>query len=127
MSTTGYVPTRVIKAGDPVSLTASQTVVVTDTFRVTAEDSLNFLAIFNVSAVSGTVDITLEHSADGSNWDAIAKTGTISGTGRTQFSLLATLAGDQASLPLRPLARFKLATGGGESITVTDIVIARRI
>jgi len=127
MSTTGYVPVRVIKDNAAQTLGASTTEVVSGPIRITAEDSLHFLAIFKVSAVVGSVDITLEHSIDGSTWDPIAKTETITGTGRTEFKLMAEVATDQPSLPLRPIARFKLTTIGGESITLDDLIVARRI
>lgn len=127
MSTTGYVSVPIILGQQSQTLGASSSQVVTSTFRIMAEDSLNFLAIFHVSAVVGSVDITLEHSDDGTSWDAVAKTGSISGTGRTSYSLMAAdVASDRASLPLRGMARFKLTTGGGESITVDAINVMRR-
>lgn len=128
MSTTGYVPVRVIKASSPVSIAASTTEIVSDPIRITAEDSLNFLATFVTSAVTGTIDIVMEHSVNGSDWDAVPHpAATITATGRKDFRLNIQATADQPALPLRPLARFKLTTAGGESITLDDLIVSRRI
>lgn len=126
----GYVMKGKVLAGAAVSVGASQSnSVVSELIQISEADSLHFRADFLVSAVSGTIAAKLQTSdtpGDSNSW-VDAKSVNITGTGRTAYTLLAEVSGDQQYLPLKTFARFVVTTDGGESITIDQIEVKSRL
>ena len=105
---------------------ASETnTVVSREFPITGGGSRQLVARVKTSATTVAVGITfgIQSSMDGSVWVKAAKTTAITGDGNFTLSLIAELAGDQASLPLLPRARIVVTSGAGDAVTIDNVFV----
>lgn len=127
----GYSFKNELIRGSSVTIGASATnTVVSNVFRITASDSLYFLAKLKSTTTTSTTGITakLQESYDGSTWEDVGNRAqvTITTNGTWEISLIATDSSDAAQLPLWPLGRLVVSTGADDAVTITECWISRR-
>lgn len=127
-----YVAKNELLNGASQAVTASQTAkVVSNVFRITAQDSLNFLCRVKAASTTVAAAITakLQESWDGTNWEAVGNRAQVSITadGTFEISLVATDTSDAAQLPLWPQARVVIDTGAGDAVTITEVWVTKRL
>lgn len=106
--------------------TASSSQVISDTFKIEGGDSTQGKVdvIFTIG-VAGTLTFKLQDSHDGQTWYDV-KTVTSTATKAT-IAWLDTVAGDQATLPVRPLARVVCSSDATATGTITAVWQATRL
>lgn len=115
-----WVATEVIKDTAGVSVLTGVADVVSGKFRITAGGSTKMRIDAVVSAVTGTVDIRLEHSSDGITWETAA---TNAGVSVTTESILILDTASTTNLPLKHLGRIVVDTTGVGTVTVDSIKV----
>jgi hypothetical protein len=98
--------------------------VISDVFRMSDEDALNFICrvTSSVTTVGSGITATLQESFDGSNWVATDKTVAITGNGVFEMAVNAF----DAESPLAPQCRVVITTAADAVTTITNIHITRR-
>lgn len=126
----GYTVENVVKSGTAQTLGASETdTVVSNTFRMSAEDSKFFLARLDTSSSTVATGITanLQHSWDGgTTWEDIGSGVQVSITGDASYQMELEYSASNTTLAW-PLARIVVSTGAGDAVTVDAVYISRRL
>lgn len=129
----GYTSKNEQLRGASVVIGASATdTVVSNVFRLSQMDSLNFLCIVKAASVTSTTGITakLQHSHDGgTTWADVGNRAqaTIAANGNATISIVATDSSDAAQLPLWTLGRVVVSTGADDAVTITEVWVAKRL
>jgi hypothetical protein len=119
---TGYKMESVLLRGTAQDVAESSTkTAVSKVFTISAEDSLNMIVELTASAATGTVDVILQDSMDGTTWNDKKATTIASATTVSIKLTVADETNDAQYLPLRPLGRVVVTTAGGETITVSEV------
>lgn len=121
----GYVVKEAILNGASVACSASSTTALTPIMRVSHEDSMNMLVRGTVSAITVGTGITmvLQDSPDGAIWSTV-KSVSISATTRYELELNLANGTDTA---MWPLCRVVVVTQGGDSATISSVLMTRRL
>jgi len=121
-----YVAPNEIINGYPKTLGASETnTVISNVVKLENADKTNLAVLVKTTAASGTIEVDLQHSPDGTNhWTAVNTTDArLSFTSATTQRMFINPQRTNAStyLPLFPFIRVVATTAGGESITFSDV------
>lgn len=121
----GYVVKEMLLNNTAVSCSASSTTPVTGIIRISHEDSMNLLLRATVSAITvGTgITLVLQDSPDGSTWSTVKST-SISATTNYEQEVNLSNGTDTA---IWPLARVVVVTQGGDSATISSVLVTRRL
>lgn len=121
-----YVAPNEIINGYPKTLGASETnTVISNVVKLEDKDKMGISVLVTTTAASGTIEVDLQHSPDGSNsWTAVNTTDcrlsfTSATTQRLFVNTLNT--NSKSYLPLFPFVRVVATTAGGESITFSAV------
>lgn len=125
----GYSMRAVTKNGTAQTVTASQTdVEVSKIFGISDEDSKFLKVVLDISAITGTVDVKLQHSFGKTETfedvQGSSAAAAVSGTGNVVLSF--DITEDSIDEPLWPMCKVVVTTEGGESITVNRVLTTRR-
>jgi hypothetical protein len=120
----GYLVENKLLGGLSQVLGAGVDVAVSESFRMSAADSLNFVARVTAAdfTVGAGITATIEESFDGTNWVATGKSVAITAAGIFEMSLNA----DDTEIPLAPQCRVTVVTTAGSAVTITAVHITRR-
>ena len=123
-----YVAPNEIVNGYPKTLGASETnTVISNVVKLENADKTNLAVLVTTTAASGTIEVDLQHSPDGSNaWAAVNTTDCrLSFTSATTQRMFVNSQNTNAKLylPLFPFVRVVATTAGGESITFSAVNI----
>lgn len=128
----GYSLRDVLLNGSSVTLGASETdTVVSNTFSLSAADSLEFKVRIKTSSTTVTTAITanLQHQWEES--EGFADVGnqaqvSITGDGWFEFKMSVHNSTDEAQLPIAPLGRVVVSSGTSDAVTIDKVLITRR-
>lgn len=128
----GYKSVSMLLAGAAQAVAQSQTnQAVTKSFMMSSEDSLFFLAKIKTSSTTVAAAITakLQESYDGSTWEDVGSPANVSitGDGTFEISLNNGVAADAAVLPTWQHCRVVVTTGAGDSVTIDNVWVSRRM
>lgn len=126
----GYTVENVLKGGAAVTLGASETdTVVSETIRMSAEDSKCMLVRLDTSSSTVATGITanLQHSWDGgTTWEDIGSGVQVSLTGDATYQMELEHTAANTTLAW-PLCRVVVSSGSGDAITVDAVYVTRRL
>lgn len=130
MSANGYTVENVLKKGTAQVIGASETsTVVSEVFRMSAEDSKFCLIRLDTNTVTVTNAVTadLQHSWDGgTTWEDVGTGAQVAIAGNNTYQIEMDYAAANTSL-VWPLARVVINSGVGDAATVAAIYVTRRL
>ena len=126
----GYTVENVLKGGAQVAVGASETdTVVSNDFRMSAEDSKFLLVRIDTSSVTVTNAVTanLQHSWDGgTTWEDLGSGSQVSIAGNASYQIEHDYAASNTSLAW-PLARIVVTSGVSDAADIDAVYISRRL
>ena len=110
-----------------IAVAASQTnKVVSKVFSVSMEGSRHMRVKVTTSAttVAAAINFKLQQATgEADTFITTTKSTSITGNGDFYLTLNAEVSGDQAELPLMPIARIVVTTGAGDAVTIDNVKI----
>lgn len=122
-----YSAINAVVGGTPVTLGASQTsVAITTPIRIASADRLGIAMTINVTAVTGTIEVDLQHSYDGTTWTNVHTTDArlvVTSTGYQYLFVNTLTTNAKLFMPLLPFIRVVATTVSAETITVAGVYL----
>ena len=124
-----YISKEYSQAQDKAVGASATATAVSQVFSITGPGRTNLIVRVKTSSVTSATGITffVQSSMDGLTWRSTAKTTTISTNTYYYLTFNIEVSGDQADLPLMPIAQIVCTTGAGDAVTFDEIYVAQPI